>query len=278
MKVGPECYSCIRKLVIRTSSLSTSDAEVLRRSRKEALSLLRDEYSSETVPAELSTKILRFLKGATGCCNPFEEIKRREIDFAKKIVRTAGRPPPDFRSLVEFSAVGNTLDFFKKPESLLGMVGKFPGFAKEDISAVAGKLPSSRKILFLADNAGECFFDEPLVAFLAERAEVTYVVKGSAVQNDMTYGDLEYAGLSDRMGRILTTGDDAVGINFRTASRRFLEELEGSDLVFAKGMGNYETLSELPARGKVFHILMAKCRPVASSLRTGVNSYLAVLR
>lgn len=278
MKAGPDCYLCIRKLILRTSSLSTDDEKVLRRSRKEALDLLRKEFSDETVPAQLSTKLLRFLKYATGCPNPFEEIKRQEIDFAKKLVRDIRKPPQDFRSLVEYSAIGNTLDFFKKPESLLETVGRFPGFAKDEISKVAGKLSSVKRILFLADNAGECFFDIPLVSFLSKRAEVTYVVKGSAVQNDITYDDLTYAGLANRIGRVISTGDDAVGIDIKTASKELLQELIFSDLIIAKGMGNYETLSELPACGRTFHILMAKCRPVASSLQTNINSYIAILR
>jgi uncharacterized protein with ATP-grasp and redox domains len=43
-------------------------------------------------------------------------------------------------------------------------------------------------------------------------------------------------------------------------------------------MGYWETLSELPARGKVFHLLKAKCGPVARSLGVPLNSYVALLR
>lgn len=46
----------------------------------------------------------------------------------------------------------------------------------------------------------------------------------------------------------------------------------------AKGMGYWETLSELAARGKVFYLLRAKCQPVASSLGVALNGYVALLR
>ncbi|MGQ9515607.1 MAG: damage-control phosphatase ARMT1 family protein [Thermoproteota archaeon] len=277
MKVGPECYICIKRLISKTTSLSTKDTKVLKRSRKEAISILQREYSREIVPAHLSTKILRHLKEVTGCANPFKEIKFKEIEFAKRFRDMAGEPPKNLRSLVEFSAIGNTLDFFKKPESILKKINRFPGFAREDIKIFAEKLYSAKRIVFLADNAGECFFDEPLVNFLNERTEVTYVVKGSPVQNDMTYEDLVYANMADRMGRILSTGDDAVGVDIKTVSNRILEEMDRSDLIIAKGMGNYETLSELPCTERVFHILMAKCRPVALSLQIPLNSYAAIL-
>jgi len=48
--------------------------------------------------------------------------------------------------------------------------------------------------------------------------------------------------------------------------------------VLAKGMGYWETLSELPAQGRVFHLLKAKCQPVADSLHVALNSYVALLR
>ena len=53
---------------------------------------------------------------------------------------------------------------------------------------------------------------------------------------------------------------------------------KAADLVLAKGMGYWETLSELPAEGKVFHLLKAKCRPVAASLGVSLDSYVAWLR
>jgi uncharacterized protein with ATP-grasp and redox domains len=250
--------------------------DTLIRARKEAINLLQQEYSSEIVPAHLSTKILRHIKNITGCSNPFREIKRKEIDFAKKFSNMSANLPQNLISLIEFSAIGNTLDFFKKPESLLETIDKFPGFARENVDIFAERLTKTKRILFLADNAGECFFDEPLVTFLNKRAEVTYVVKGLPVQNDMTYEDLEYASMANRMGRILSTEDDSVGIDIKTASNQILEELNKSDLIVTKGMGNYETLSELPYTDKTFYILMAKCRPVASSLHVPLNSYVAI--
>jgi uncharacterized protein with ATP-grasp and redox domains len=49
-------------------------------------------------------------------------------------------------------------------------------------------------------------------------------------------------------------------------------------LIFAKGMGYYEALSELPKQGKFFYCLMAKCKPVADSLGVPMNSYMAMLQ
>ncbi len=78
--------------------------------------------------------------------------------------------------------------------------------------------------------------------------------------------------------KIITTGTATPGIDFSQASAEFKREFGIADLVFAKGMGYYESLSELPAEGRVFYCFRAKCQPVADSLGVPLNSYVAMLR
>jgi uncharacterized protein with ATP-grasp and redox domains len=109
-------------------------------------------------------------------------------------------------------------------------------------------------------------------------AEVTYVVKPSPVQNDLTLEDVRTSGLETELGRVMSTGVASPGIVFSLASARFKREFRSADLVFAKGMGHYEALSELPSKGRFFYCLRAKCQPVADSLGVPINSYVAMLR
>jgi uncharacterized protein with ATP-grasp and redox domains len=130
----------------------------------------------------------------------------------------------------------------------------------------------------LADNVGEIYFDLPLVKKMRQLVDVKYVVKPSPVQNDATAEDVKEAGLEGEFGAVITTGMASPGVILDLASNQFRQEFKAADLVFAKGMGNYESLSELPEEGKVFYCLMAKCRPVANSLGISLNSYVAMLR
>ncbi|MEE8374577.1 MAG: ARMT1-like domain-containing protein, partial [Dehalococcoidia bacterium] len=98
------------------------------------------------------------------------------------------------------------------------------------------------------------------------------------VQNDITLADLRRFGLANELTRVITTGTDTPGVDMDMASEEFRSEFEASDLVLAKGMGYWETLSELPAQGKVLHLLKAKCGPVADSLGVALDSYVARLR
>ena len=93
------------------------------------------------------------------------------------------------------------------------------------------------------------------------------------MQTDSEGGDRIQAGIESDMGDVMTTGTATPGIDFSQASDEFKTEFESADLIFAKGMGYYESLSELPPRGRILYCLMAKCGPVADSLGVPLGSY-----
>jgi hypothetical protein len=151
-------------------------------------------------------------------------------------------------------------------------------FVVDDSEHLEARLRNASKVLYLADNAGELFFDMPLVQWMKQSAQVIYVVKPSPVQNDLTLEDVKRSGLEAEFGRVMSTGVASPGIVFSLASAQFKREFESADLIFAKGMGHYEALSELSPEGRFFYCLKAKCQPVADSLGVPVNSYVAMLQ
>ncbi len=189
-----------------------------------------------------------------------------------------GHPKANLHDCLVFAVRGNSIDFFKtQGEIMESMVGPV-AFAIDDTRKFGERIEDAKRILYLADNAGEVPFDLPLVHWLGEFAPVTYAVKESAVQDDITISDLEKYGLTGDLPRVISTGTDTPGVMMDIASDEFRGEFQAADLVLAKGMGYWETLSELPAEGKVFHLLKAKCRPVAASLGVSLDGYVACLR
>ncbi len=69
-------------------------------------------------------------------------------------------------------------------------------------------------------------------------------VKGSAVINDATLEDAGVSGMTRVADKVITTGTDAVGFAANEVSSEFLNVYNSVDLVFAKGMGYAETLTE----------------------------------
>jgi len=62
----------------------------------------------------------------------------------------------------------------------------------------------------------------------------------------------------------MTTGTDAVGLLLKEVSDEFMKVYHTAELVFAKGMGYAETLTEYKLTRPHFLLFRTKCNPVAN--------------
>ena len=278
MKLAPDCYDCLRRLICQAANLATDDTSLKQRAMEEAMQILDDEFSYDKLSIVIATKIHKMIKDVTGNPDPYQAMKAKEVQIAKELYSEIRlQYKSDFTGYLKLAATGNAIDFFKETSLIMEDIRKTLSFAVDDSERFEANLKAANKILYLADNAGEIYFDLPLVKWLKQFADVTYVVKPSPVQDDATLEDIRKAGLENEFGRIITTGTASPGIVFALASDEFKGEFESADLIFAKGMGHYESLSELPREGRFFYCLMAKCKPVAESLGVPLNSYVAMV-
>jgi len=278
MKASSYCYECLQRLAKQAADLATDDKQTKASAVEGSLKLLQDNFSLDCVSIVVATKLHNAVKEITGNPDPYRQMKDREIVVARELSRQIKVEEDNFTSCLKFAALGNTIDFFR-PLDIIRQDMKEPvNFVIDDSKRFQAKVEHSARILYLADNAGEVFFDLPLIKWMRRLASVAYVVKSAPVQDDITVEDIKRAGFEDTLGEILTTGTATPGIDFSQASEEFKHEFNNADLVLAKGMGYYESLSELPAEGKVFYCLRAKCQPVADALDVPLNSYVAMLR
>jgi len=279
MKAAEECRYCLERLLRQAAELATEEPQLRTKVIEEGLMLLDREFSKDKTTIAVATPLHRLVRALTGNIDPYRRIKEAELEMAAELQRSLEHNPGgDLRSCLVFAVRGNNIDFFKDLNVILEEMGGPVEFAIDDIVKLEGELEGAKSILYLADNAGEVPFDLPLVNRLGGYATVTYVVKESPVQDDITLADVERLGMVKELPRVITTGTDTPGVDMDMASSEFKAEFEAADLVLAKGMGYWETLSELPAQGRVFHLLKAKCQPVANSLHVALNSYVALLR
>ncbi len=278
MKASPECYTCLERLAFQAAMLATSDEMLRSRAIKEGLEVLKRSFSLDKVTIVVATEIHNVVKAVTQNPDPYQQMKEMEIAVAKEITRHLHPDEDDLYSCLKFAVLGNSVDFFKPLDEVKGAVRQEVRFAIDDRERFERRLCSARSVLYLADNAGEVFFDLPLVRWLRQRVGVSYVVKAAPVQNDVTLDGIRRLGLENELGRIITTGTATPGIDLSRASAEFKDEFARADLVLAKGMGYWESLSELPSEGRIFYCLKAKCQPVAESLGVPVGSYVAKLR
>ena len=285
MKLAPGCYDCLHRLIHQAAELATNDVRLKQRAVNEAMKILDDEFPYSQLSLVIVTRIHEIVREVTHNPDPYRTMKERETALARELyselslraMRT--NPHKDaLRGYLQLAAAANALDFFKDLDSIEDDIRESVSFAIDDSDRLEAKLKNASKVLYLADNAGELRFDLPLVKRMRQFAEVIYVVKPSPVQNDLTLEDVKRSGLEAEFGRVMSTGIASPGIVFSLASAQFKREFQLAELIFAKGMGHYEALSELPCEGRFFYCLKAKCQPVADSLGVSMNSYVAMLQ
>ena len=71
---------------------------------------------------------------------------------------------------------------------------------------------------------------------------------------------------------IVDTGDNTPGVSLPHCSPEFLETLRSSDLVIAKGQGNFESMGEEFHDRPAFYLLRTKCAVICEQLGTSLNS------
>jgi len=279
MKISSECYDCLGRLICQAGKLATNDELLRQRAVGKATNVLDREFSSEQISIAIATKLHKIIRDVTGNPDPYRTVKEDELVVAGELFsKVKGHYKDTVNDYIKLAAVANAIDFFRSLDEVIEDIKKPVEFAIDDSQRFEAELKQASKVLYLADNVGEIYFDLPLVKKMRQLVDVKYVVKPSPVQNDATVEDVKEAGLEGEFGAVMTTGIASPGVILDLASDQFRQEFKTADLVFAKGMGHYESLSELPEEGKVFYCLMAKCRPVANSLGIPLNSYVAMLR
>jgi uncharacterized protein with ATP-grasp and redox domains len=134
-----------------------------------------------------------------------------------------------------------------------------------DLEEVERRFSRFDKIFYLTDNSGEVIFD----LFVIEKLEamgktVAIGSKSEPVLNDVTAEEVGM--MTDK--KIVPTGS-VVGTMPEDLSAEASDLLFNGDwLVFSKGMGNFETISEYEDRlkGRLIYVLRAKCEPVAMEM------------
>ncbi len=116
-----------------------------------------------------------------------------------------------------------------------------------------------KSFLLIADNCGEIVLDKLFIRQLKEvypQLDITVMVRGGEVLNDASSEDAEYIGI-DKYARVITNGAAVSGTIYDMLSDNARRALDNSDVVLAKGQGNYESLS---GQGRhIFYSFLCKC-------------------
>jgi hypothetical protein len=277
LKVEAECAACIISRGAAEAKEATTNPALRFRAMSDLMRLLTKEFRPTAVPAELGTKRDRVIRRVTGNNDPYKRSKRisnekalQLLSYARKLVEEGYAQEDRFKRACLCAIVGNVIEF-----DIPGHKASFSSLKKnfreaskdlaiDDVNDAYELAKKARTVLYLTDNAGEIVFDTVLVEQLKNMGlTVTVAVKGSPVINDATLEDAEASGMSKIADKVITTGTDSVGLAMKEVSPEFLSAYDSVDLVFAKGMGYAETLTEHKLKKPHFLLFRTKCIPVA---------------
>jgi len=278
LKVEAECAPCIISRGAAEAVEATTNPAFRFRAMTELLKLLTKEFRSSAVPADLGTKRDRMIKRITGNGDPYERSKRisnekalKVLPYARKLVEEGYAQQDRFKKACLCAIVGNAIEF-----DIPGHKFTFNGLRKafrdagkdlmiDDIGKIYELVKETCTVLYLTDNAGEIVFDTLLVEQL-KSIGVTVIagVKGGPIINDALLEDAETSGMDKIADKIITTGTDAVGLAFNEVPPEFLNVYNTVDIVFAKGMGYAETLTEYKLKKPHALFFRSKCNPVSN--------------
>ena len=117
----------------------------------------------------------------------------------------------------------------------------------------------AKTFLLICDNCGEIVLDKLMLEQLKLRfphLTVRAMVRGDNVLNDATAEDAKYVGL-DTEAEIISNGEAVAGTIYEMLPNEAKNVLDNSDVILAKGQGNYESLS---GQGRhIFYEFLCKC-------------------
>jgi uncharacterized protein with ATP-grasp and redox domains len=291
LKVEAECAACLINRAAGEVKEATTNPALRFRAMCDLLRMLTKEFRPTAVPADLGTKRDRVIRRVTGSADPYKRSKRisnekalKILPYARKIVEEGYAQEDRFKRACLIAIVGNTIEF-----DIPGHKASFSSLKKnfreaskdlviDDINRAYELAKAAATILFLEDNAGEIVFDTLLVEQLKNMGlAVIDVVKGGPVINDATMEDAEISGMNKIADKVITTGNDAVGLAIKEVSQEFLAAYESADLIIAKGMGYAETFTELKLKKPHLLLFRTKCNPVADSFGVATEKNVAKL-
>ncbi len=276
--------------VFYEAELSTKDVALQREAVKAALKLLSEGLNEHSVAVKLSTAVHKAAYEALGDPDPYREKKRvsnevakQNVPLARKLIEATRDKKEAFRRAVLISIIGNSFDF-----GIQGLVvedanfenylqGAFrQGLGVDDTPRMTELLD---RVVYLADNCGEIYFDELVVEQIKRlnpKSKITFVVRGAPILTDATIEDAREVGIDKKVDEVLTTGTAAVGIDNDTIPPELLNAMRNATLIIAKGMANYESMSEYDFK-PIAYLLRTKCIPISESLGVGKGLNIAKL-
>jgi uncharacterized protein with ATP-grasp and redox domains len=274
MHIWPDCVPCITKMALELARLAFKDEQRVHRFMEEVLKFpsLRGENWNVISP-RVVREIWKKVTEESGNTDPMRQIKAEQnqkalemYPVAKELVVKSTDP---FLTALKLAIVGNSLDAMVsvKDDTAQGLVQGLDSLSinVEHVKTFRERLSKARTILYFTDNCGEIIFDKLFLETLhtVYDIKVTAVTRTVPILNDALLKDAEQVSLSS-VATLMENGiqDAIAGTIVAEVSPKVRSLIDESDLLIAKGVGNYDAFTEETwLKGKLTMLFHGKCHP-----------------
>lgn len=292
MKARPLCVQCIMNVRFREILNAVNDGEKTLKIQIELLRTAFEVFKNEHELTKIASKIFSWLIDVSPEVRQYYiRVRRDAITRAKKTVSMYREFLQDFSGYDQFriatkiSIAGNLLDTgvhgYEPPrELLIDHILSTPITIDHTRQVYTILSKGGKNILWLFDNAGEAVLDTVLIDLLRQYGNkvIGAAKEEPGFQNDLTISDAEYAGLSEYVDKIISTGYSGASIHLESVSDEFKKVLRDSDIIVAKGMAHFEYISTLDLDKPVLFLLVPKCHTLSDVLGVPRGTYVAFYR
>ena len=274
-----ECFICDLNQIRKISAFMELDE-----STENQLIATTNEYlqscdMAKTNP-EIMAEIWKCITITLENDNPYKDIKTRYnqliLSLEDDLTIMIGDSKQPLKTALKLAILANIIDFSARhqfDEQIVKdklMQADDIQLARDDSNKLFDALSNAKTLLYLGDNCGEIVIDKLLIQKIKQiypNLNVTYGVRGQAIVNDVTLEDAKDVKMEE-VAEIISNGDGSLGTVLERTSAPYQKVFQSSDVIIAKGQGNFEGLSDTTDK-KLFFLFMAKCDLVADLV--GVN-------
>ena len=286
MKTSLMCMECNLKQLIKISELLKVSEIQKEKAAKRLFKVLSEVDYNQTNP-EIMEKTWQVITSEFDNENPYKEIKENYNNLllsiyeeTKQIVKKADNK---FITALKIAVIGNIIDFgarhqFNKEMLLNQIKNAHEIFFKIDyVEQLKSSLQKGKQLLYIGDNCGEIVLDKIFIETINEmfpNIKIYFSVRGNPILNDITMEDAKMVKM-DEVVEVISSGTQIPGTVLQKSSKEFQSIFHSSDVIIAKGQGNYESLSDLKREG-LFLLLMSKCDFVSETLGVKTMDYIVI--
>jgi len=270
MKIEKECLDCIYNQSTRVSDflqVTPAQAKNISKIANEYI----NQFDHQSTPPHNATPMYEAIANYLEVDDIYADMKIEASQKAQEYISICKESinfgDSRLKGAIKSAIAGNVIDLaaevmFDLDEEIAKIFKT--NFAIDDFEDLQTKLSITKKLVYLADNAGEEVFDKLCIETIKDiypDIEVFYFVRGKPIINDLTVEHAKNSGLN-QVATIIDSGVPTPGYAIDLADYNAHELFKNADCIISKGMGNYECLGE-EKDFPIYFLLKVKCQVVA---------------